>query len=236
MLKTPVMLTIWTDVAPQARDECDRWYVQRHIAERLCVPGWMRARRYKSATPDTHPDTLALYEVASVDDMLSDSYLALQRNVDAQDQRMRAAFRNVARATLQLTHSIGPGDGGVIVSVRFCAPQDAQARVAARDLLVERVMPHLAALTGVTGVHLLTASQELRAHLDLHRKSGADDAEVDWVLLLEATEEDRAGAACCHMLRDKTAAEVGLADGVLGTYRLMYSATNAAPIGQGDRT
>lgn len=233
MLKTPVMLTIWTDIAPQDRDECDRWYIEKHIAERMGVPGWLRARRFTAATPDTNPQTLALYEIASVEDLLSDHYLSLQRNVDAQDQRMRAAFRNVARASLLLTHSIGPGDGGVLVSARFCAPQDAHDRACARKLLVESVMPRLASMTGVTGVHLLTASQELRARQDLHRKSGADDAQVDWVLLLEATEEDRADAACRQLLEDKNAAEVGLGDAVTGTYRLMYAAKNTASIKQG---
>ncbi len=235
MLKAPVMLTIWTDIALQDRDECDRWYIKKHIAERMRVPGWLRARRFTAATPDTHPQTMALYEIASVDNLLSDRYLALQRNVDAQDQRMRAAFRNVARAALLLTHSIGPGDGGVVVSVRFWAPPDANDRVAARELLVERVMPQLAAMEGVTGVHLLAASQELRARMDEHRKSGINDAQVDWVLLLEATEEDRADAACGQLLDHENAAEVGLTAAVVGAYRLMYSATNTATPGQGDQ-
>jgi hypothetical protein len=236
MLKAPAMLAVWTDIAPQDRDECDRWYIHRHIADRMCVPGWMRARRFKAATPDTHPDTLALYEVARPDDLLSGRYLALQSNVDAVDQRMRATFRNVARGTLLLVHSVGPGDGGVIVSVRFSPPQNEPARVDARELLVDQVMPQLTGLAGVTGVHLLTASQELRARLDVHRMSGSDDAQVDWVLLLETTDEDHAVAACRHMLRDRVAAHVRLADGVVGTYRLMYSATTTVPTGQGPRT
>lgn len=235
MLKAPVMLAVWTDIAPQDRDECDRWYIRKHIADRMRVPGWLRARRFTAATPDTHPQTMALYEVASVDDLLSDVYLGLQRNVDAQDQRMRAAFRNAARAALLLTHSIGPGDGGVVVSVRFFPPRDASARVAARELLVERLMPQLAAMTGVTGLHLLAASEELRARMDVHRKSGADDALVDWVLLLEATEEARAVAACRELLAHGGAEEVGLTAAVVGTYRLMYSVTNTTPPRQGDQ-
>jgi len=223
MMQGKAVLALWIDIDPAECEECDDWYVNRHIADRVALPGWRRARRFR-AVQDTRPTTMALYEVEQPEDLASDAYLRLQRNADATDIRMRSTFRNVVRDTFKLRHSSGTGEGGVMLSLRFqpraaTVPDEAVA-LAIRD----EVIPALEALHGVVAVHLLQQAPEFRDIHDRHRKSGCDDARAAWVLLVEAT-RDRYAQTADKLLRywpDGQA--LGLSNGEPGLYALMYAA------------
>src|SRR5690554_6637269 len=118
MMQYKAALVLWLDIDPAMRAECDEWYVRRHIADRIAVPGWNRIRRYQAVAP-TKPATMAFYEVDSTESLVSDAYLRLQRNVDSTDVRMRETFSNVARETFSIDDSKAIGEGGIMVSLRF---------------------------------------------------------------------------------------------------------------------
>lgn len=221
MLGTAV-LALWIDIDPAVRDECDTWYVNRHIADRIAVPGWRRARRY-CAVGETCPATLALYEAEQPDDLISEDYLRLQREVDDTDRRMRAAFRNVVRDTFKVRHSAGAGEGGVMLSIRFQPEPDKltdESVVAkARDAVIAPIL----ALPGVIAAHLLQQAPELRDAQDGHRKSGSSDARAHWVLLIEATQTDRIETILERLDHESGDDALGLKKGHRGIYDLMYA-------------
>ena len=222
MMQGKAVLALWIDIVPEMREECDDWYVSRHIADRIAVPGWRRVRRFQ-AVQDARPETLALYEVQAPEDLVSDDYLRLQRNVNATDIRMRATFRNVVRDTFKVRHSTGKGEGGLMLSLRFrpdaAAIADEVVALAVRD----EVIPALRALHGVVAVHLLQQAPAFRDIHDAHRKSGTDDARAKWVLLVEATRDEYAGTAEKLLRYWPDGKVLGLSDGEIGIYGLMYA-------------
>ncbi len=222
MMQGRAVLALWIDIDPAVREECDDWYVNRHIADRIAVPGWRRVRRFQ-AINDTGPATLALYEVQEPEDLVSDDYLRLQRNVDARDIRMRATFRNVVRDTFKVRHSAGKGEGGLMLSLRFRPDVAAIADEAAALAVQDEVVPALEALHGVVAVHLLQQAPAFRDIHDGHRKSGADDARAQWVLLVEATRDDYARTAGKLLRYWPDGKVLGLSEGEIGIYGLMYA-------------
>ncbi|MBV7483779.1 hypothetical protein [Bordetella sp. BOR01] len=221
MMQGKAVLALWIDIDPAVRDACDDWYVRRHIPDRIAVPGWRRVRRFQ-AIQATQPETLALYEVQESEDLVSDDYLRLQRNVDATDIRMRDAFRNVVRDTFNVRQSTGAGEGGILLSLRFQPDTSSMQDAAVALMIAEELVPGLRALQGIVAVHLLQQAPEFRDIHDRHRKSGSDDARVSWVLLVEATDRRHAQAAG-ELIRGWPAGKkLGFGDGKLGIYGLTY--------------
>lgn len=216
------VLALWLSVEPSARDQCDTWYLDRHIADRAALPGWRRVRRFHGAPPTT-PATFALYEVEEPDQLVSDDYLRLQREVDETDVRMRAAFRDVARDTFRVVHTEGTAEGGVVMTLRINPEADGHSETTIRDELVNECVPILSAATGVVGVHVLQSEPEWRARHDAHRKSGSQDARVAWAILVEAMQRDRATGALASLRKSGAGRRIGLSGAQVGIYDLMLS-------------
>jgi hypothetical protein len=51
------ILVVMMDVEPGHEAEFDRWYNEEHLPERMEIPGYVSARRFKLQTPDKTPDT-----------------------------------------------------------------------------------------------------------------------------------------------------------------------------------
>ena len=61
--KAPGLLLVMMDIAPEREEEFNRWYNEEHVPERLAIPGFKRARRFKAL--EGSPKYLALYELES---------------------------------------------------------------------------------------------------------------------------------------------------------------------------
>jgi len=220
MMQGKAVLALWIDIDPAVRDACDDWYISRHIADRIAVPGWRRVRRFQ-AIQATRPETLALYEVREPEDLVSDDYLRLQRNVDDTDIRMRSAFRNVVRDTFIVRRSTGAGEGGTLLSLRF-QPDASMPGEAAGSLLADEIVPELEARQGIVAVHLLQQAPQYRDIHDKHRKSGSDDTRASWVLFAEATGHRHAKAAGEWLRGRSHGMQLGIPDGEPGIYEMIY--------------
>lgn len=67
------LLSFAADVDPSLEDDYNRWYEEEHLAERLAIPGFLRARRYRAINGS--PKYLALYEVTDPSVFSSEQYL-----------------------------------------------------------------------------------------------------------------------------------------------------------------
>jgi len=67
------LLSFAADVAPSLEEDYNRWYEEEHLAERLAIPGFLRACRYRALNGG--PKYLALYEVTSPSIFSSEQYL-----------------------------------------------------------------------------------------------------------------------------------------------------------------
>ena len=95
------LLLVTMDVEPALEDELHRWYEEEHVPERLSVPGFVRARRWRAV--EGGPKYLALYELESLGALESPEY-AHFKGAGATDwtKRMEARFLNFQRNTYEL--------------------------------------------------------------------------------------------------------------------------------------
>ncbi len=66
------LLLVMMDIDPEHEEDFNRWYAQEHVPERLAIPGFISARRFRAV--EGAPKYLALYEIESPAVLDSDSY------------------------------------------------------------------------------------------------------------------------------------------------------------------
>jgi uncharacterized protein DUF4286 len=90
------LLLFTTDIDPAMEAEFHRWYEEEHIPERMAVPGFLTARRFRAI--EGGPKYLALYDLESPEVLASEPYLRLTgENKSAWTRRMESMFRNGRR-------------------------------------------------------------------------------------------------------------------------------------------
>jgi len=73
------LLVLWgsIDIGAVNEAELNDWWTYEHLPERLCLPGFIRARRYHGELDgDRNRAYLALYEASRLHDLSSEQYLA----------------------------------------------------------------------------------------------------------------------------------------------------------------
>jgi hypothetical protein len=87
------LLLVMADIAPEHEDEFNRWYDEEHVPERLSIPGFLSARRFRAL--EGGPRYLALYELESPDVLQTEAYKRwLGPDETAWTRRMSKLFRN----------------------------------------------------------------------------------------------------------------------------------------------
>jgi hypothetical protein len=77
-------------------EEFHRWYEDEHIPERMAVPGFLTARRFRAI--EGGPKYLAVYDLESPEVLASEPYLRLTGDhKSAWTRRMESMFRNGRR-------------------------------------------------------------------------------------------------------------------------------------------
>ncbi|MBK5104531.1 MAG: hypothetical protein JJE42_09805, partial [Burkholderiales bacterium] len=110
------VLLVLNDIVETAEDEFNRWYQQQHVPERLRVPGFRTARRYRAV--DGGPAYMAVYECESIAVLASEPYLERLRNPTDWTRKVMPGFRNMLRSACRQTWSLGAGVGGGAIVVQ----------------------------------------------------------------------------------------------------------------------
>ncbi len=74
----PAELFIWTNVQPEHEADMNRWYESEHLRERVLIPGFRWARRYRALLGPRR--YLALYRTDALDVFSSPAYQFAFRN------------------------------------------------------------------------------------------------------------------------------------------------------------
>ena len=93
---SPGVLLVLNDVVGASEEEFNRWYQQQHIPERLGVPGFKTARRYRAV--DAQPAYMAVYECESIDVFASKTYLERLANPTDWTKKAMPSLRNMLRS------------------------------------------------------------------------------------------------------------------------------------------
>jgi len=211
----PAQLLVWTDIDPAHEAEFNRWYDREHMQERVRIPGFGRAGRYRAVGAQRR--YLALYRTADLGVFRSDAYrqaFANQTPWSVQNfARMRDPLRRVGLVTLRG----GAGIGGCLALLPFMPPGDPEAVSARRDAIRGTVLPSLLAADGVVAAHLMETDPALSTPI-------APDAAArlappaEWFLVVEATDPD-----ALHEAGRLAVTALGLQAGDLATFRLLWS-------------
>jgi len=140
------ILAIWPDVAPELEADFNEWYWREHFPERLSVPGFLSAQRYRAI--EGAPRYLAWYELESVEFLDSLAYQERLHHPTEWTRRVTEGFRNYTRAAFRPVMRVGNAAGAVILTLRLPAGAKAPATKMLSQIATER---------GITRVQLWSA-------------------------------------------------------------------------------
>ena len=105
------VLLVAIDVDARHEAELNRWYDEEHIAERMAIPGFLRARRFMAL--EGGPRYLALYDLESSEVLDSAAYRrATGAAATALTRRMQTLFNPMIRNVyVQIRHQNGARAG-----------------------------------------------------------------------------------------------------------------------------
>ncbi|MDN7543581.1 hypothetical protein DF150_17550 [Burkholderia cenocepacia] len=114
-------LCVWTDIAPAHEADFNAWYDREHMQERVAIPGFTHARRFR-ATDGGPRRYLALYVTDALDVFRGDAY---RRAFTQQTAWSLANFERMTgtqRRVGELTIEAGDGEGAHLAL--FVLPPD----------------------------------------------------------------------------------------------------------------
>ncbi len=214
------MLITVTDVRDRDERDFNEWYNREHIDERVNLPGFRRARRYKAV--EGKPRYFATYECSKVGDLATPGYLRLLANQTPWSQRVMARFTHFDRLTLRIQTDQTHGSGGALSCVRFVP--DPAKRTALLAWLREDALPRASARAGMSGA--AAGMNDLDVANAPARGQNADyprATEIEWAILLEGMDPDATAAAAHAIFKAAALKPFGVAaPPSIGTYRLLF--------------
>lgn len=214
-------LAMWWDMAPEARAEFEDWHSHEHFAERLALPGFLRATRWTAA--DGGEGILQVYEIERHDVCASPAYLASLNTPSPWSTKMMPHHRHMVRTQCHVMHSRGSA------LARHCAAWRVSPAAGREDALRQALAARIDALParpGLTGAHLLH-HEAPAIGTTTEQKIRGGDRSADWVLLAHGYDgaalhalADDGGTFGAHTLRDAGVA----ASEFTGLYVLSLSA------------
>ena len=200
-------LLVWSDIDPDHEADFNQWYDREHMEERVRIPGFTGARRYRAVSGSARR-YLALYRASSLADFTSDAY---RKAFTKQTQWSITNFgrmSNTRRRVMQVPQEGGFGWGGALVLIELVP--DAMDRDAVADVLGK-----LMAEEGVLRVHHMIPDETLSTPLPSENTEGRVLAPC---IAIDVTSEPIAEAT----LRQLTE-QLGGAVREAETFRLMWS-------------
>jgi len=138
-MTAPGELLVWTDVDPTHEADFNRWYDREHMQERVAIPGFVNARRYKRIGGGRK--YLALYRTESLAVFDSAAYRQAFTNQTAWSVANFKRMRDTVRCVGAVDTAAGAGSGGFAGLIDFAPDRARDARagltgVMARDGLI----------------------------------------------------------------------------------------------------
>ena len=212
------VVAIWNGIAPEGRTEFYEWHNREHMPERVGIPGFRRGRRYlaKYGTPEY----FTLYEADSAEVLVGQDYLNRLNNPTPWTRRVPPAFfRDTARGICRVKFSLGLGQGGCMLTLRFGAEAGREADL--EKYLRHVTLPPLIDVPTVVGVHLCIADREASDIKTTER--GDRKVEIpNWLVMIESATPEAADSACDQLLAGNLVTHGAGADMVRGLYLLQF--------------
>ena len=212
------VVAIWNGIAPEGRIEFYEWHNREHMPERVGIPGFRRGRRYIARYGT--PEYFTLYEADSAEVLVGQDYLNRLNNPTPGTRHVVPSyFRDTSRGVCRVRLSLGTGQGGWMLTLRFAAAAGREAELERH--LRHAALPPLADIVSVVGVHLCIADQDASG-IETAERRGRQVAVPNWLVMIEAAEADAADKACDLLLAGDLAGHGAGGEMKRGLYLLLY--------------
>lgn len=185
MTPTPPLglLCIWTGVDPASEADFNRWYDREHMQERVAIPGFRSARRFRALDATERP-YLALYVTDHLGVFSSPAYRQVFAQQTPWSLRNFERMRHTQRRVGELRLACGTGEGGALALLPLPPGHvEAQALQTPLDDLLTR--------DHVVAASLLVTDVQLSTPLT----AGAVVPPADALVFIEATQPEAARMA-----------------------------------------
>jgi hypothetical protein len=193
------IVAIWNGIRPEGRAEFFEWHTREHMLERVAIPGFRRGRRYIAL--DGQPEFFTLYETETTAVLTGADYLARLNAPTPWTRRATVAFTDTSRSLCRVALSLGPGEGGLIMTWRLDA---------APAFDVEKALRAVAGRPGICGAHLCIADREGSGIQTEEKKDRPAALIPGFVVLVEGSAERAALEDACSELAFDPPVERGL--------------------------
>jgi hypothetical protein len=222
-LQGQAALAMWWDMAADRLADFEHWHTHEHFPERLAIPGFLRAARWRDAGGGE--GIFVMYELASHDVLSSPAYAASLNTPTPWSVRMMPHHRNMVRSQCRVLESHGGAIGRHALTLRLsprAGSDGAQLRAALAPLVSA-----LPLRSGLGGAHLLQHRAPAMAATTEQKIRGAD-AFADWVLVVTGYDLATLQTLAQAELSDAALVAMGAAPGsIAGFHQLSFSAVPA---------
>ncbi len=220
-------LAMWWDIAPHIRPDFEHWHAHEHFPERLAIPGFLRASRWRSA--DGSDGMFVLYELAGHAVLGAPPYLARLNAPTSWSTRLMPHHRNMVRSQCHVMESCGGVTSRCALTVRLApvAGREADLRLALRRLAASAPLR-----PGIVGLHLLRHEVPPIEATSEQRLRGLADGAASWVVIASGYDRNALEEFGAGDLGEPSLVAMGAAPGsAVGLYELAYAAIGSDAAG-----
>lgn len=216
-------LAMWWDIAADVRADFEHWHAHEHFPERLAIPGFLRASRWRDA--DGGEGTFVLYELSGHDVLRSPAYLARLNAPSPWSTKLMPHHRHMIRSQCHVLESHGGVTARCSLTVRL---SPAAGREESLRLALRKWFETAASQPGIAGLHLLRHEQPPIAATAEQRLRGLADGAADWVLIVNGYDRGAVAEMGEAALAEEPLVALGAAPGVdRRLFELAYAAIPA---------
>jgi len=187
MAKDGGLLCVMNDIAPACdRRDYEAWYQGDHVPDRLGIPGFLSARRYRRLN-GPRAEFLTFYETATPQVLCSAPYLKRLAEPTDWTARIMAHFRTMSRSICRVALDEGQaGAGGMLALI---AQQEAPAMGLEAQLSAMLKQP------GVTRVRIWCADPTATVPSPEEKLRPGGDGSFATIIVVEGTNAEMINAA-----------------------------------------
>lgn len=173
-------LAMWWEIDAQHSIDFQHWHSHEHFPERLGIPGFRRATRWRQV--DGGPGVLVTYELDDHSVLSSKDYLDHLNAPTPWSTRMMPLHRHMVRSQCEVLHSRGAYTASHTLAVRL-SPRTPQPHDGGLHVALRQLVNALPLRPGLNGAHLL-CHRDPSIEQTTEQKLRGGDRVADWVLLV----------------------------------------------------
>lgn len=213
-------LAMWWEVDAQHSIDFQHWHSHEHFPERLGIPGFRRATRWRQV--DCGPGVLVTYELDDHSVLSSKAYLDRLNAPTPWSTRMMPFHQHMVRSQCEVLESRGAYTASFMLAVRL-SPRTPPAHDGGLRVALRELVNALPLRPGLNGAHLLRHRNPSIEQTTEQKLRGGDRV-ADWVLLVGGYDRDVLRALAEGELSTDALNAIGAHQITQGLYELAVSA------------